>query len=105
MPAPTPHTTDLLLEAFETLIGEIVERVSQKTDLSPPDPHRSSREDGTGIPEREWLTQREAAAWTGISVSGLRRARANGLPSSKALGQVVYAIDDLRDLMAGKYNG
>ena len=96
-------------EAFTGLLDHLAEalapRIASKLPPRPPSASASPDAVAEGVPHREYLTQREAAAWTGLSVSSLRRARKNGLPYKKALGQVTYHIADLRDLMGGSYNG
>ena len=94
----------LFTSLVDLLAGELASRLrNSESPLPPSSGGRTELADG--LPEREFLTQREAVAWTGLSVSGLRRARENGLPWSKALGMVVYRLGDLRDLMGGHYNG
>ncbi|GAA5143265.1 hypothetical protein GCM10023340_08270 [Nocardioides marinquilinus] len=57
------------------------------------------------LPEREWLTVHEAAAWTGLSVSSVRRAKHAGLVRAKKTaargGRELFAVSDLRRWING----
>ena len=102
----SPNQRDLLTQTLDELAEELAKRIAPLL-ASPPLPvSPGAPGDGLGgLPERQHLTQREAAEWTRKSVSTLRRARKNGLPYTMALGQVTYHVDDLRDFLNGKYNG
>lgn len=97
------YDRDRILDVIDVLAAHVAaavsDRLDQRSGPEPEPPPNSGR-----VPEREWLTMAEAVEWTGLSKSGINRARANGLPSSKALGRTVFKIDDLRALLAGHFN-
>ncbi|PAP74803.1 hypothetical protein B1759_16630 [Rubrivirga sp. SAORIC476] len=102
----SPNDRDLLAQTFAVMLDQLADELAPKVASRLPSATGTATRTAPlpDVPEREFLVQREAAEWTGISVSGLRRARKNGLPWTMALGQVTYRLSDLRDLMNGRYN-
>ena len=105
----TSNGRDQIAQTLAAFADDLAERiaplVAARLEPPPPPPTSGDEVDLDGLPKREHLNQREAAAWANTSISSLSRARGNGLPFKYALGRVMYHIDDLRDFLGGKYNG
>ena len=60
-----------------------------------------AEEEMNSIPLKVWLTEKEAAAMTGLSVSTLQKQRFyhRGIPYAKVGRSVRYAVRDVQDYM------
>lgn len=70
-------------------------------DATPQKQNRRGGNPMTPIPLKSWLTEKEAAAMTGLSVSTLQKQRCyhRGMPYSKIGRSVRYSINDIQAFM------